>query len=797
MLLPIKWLRDYVDIDEDIRTITDGLTYSGSHIESIIELDKEIKGVVVGKILEIEAHKDADKLVVCKVDVGEEIVQIVTGATNIREGQLVPVALVGAVLAGNFKIEESELRGVKSFGMLCSLEELGYGENVIPKEAVDGIYEVRGDYKIGTPIEEVLEMDGYVLEIEITPNRQDCLSIIGLARETAATFDKKVKEPTIEIKEEVDHISEYVEIEIESENCNRYYARVIKDVKIEPSPIWLQNRLMEAGMRPINNIVDITNYIMLEYGQPLHAFDLDRVNGNKVIVRQAKDGEQIKTLDDQDRKLDENDLVIADEANPIGIAGVMGGFDSEITEDTKIVMLESAVFDPRSIRLTSKKFNLRSEASSRFEKGIDPNLAKKAGDRFCQLVEELGAGKIIKGNIDEYEEIVKPKTIDLRVKRVNDLLGTDLERETITKYLEGLGFKVEKDEEILKVTVPTYRLDIYVEVDLIEEIGRLYGFHNIKPEPLKGTLSRGEKPYARIIEDKSKEILSALGLNEIVTYSFISPKAYDKLRIDKKDELRDYIELLNPLGEDYSVMRTTLLSNMMDTLSRNYNRKVKSTFLYEIGTLFTADKLPIIEIPNEDRALVLGGYGNNMDFYTIKSVVDSLLFKMGIRGYEYVREEDNPVFHPGRTANIILDGKILGRIGEVHPDTIENYGIKERVYLGQLDYDIVKEESKLEISFKELPKYPSVTRDLALVLDESVLVGEIEKVINKHGKDLIEKIELFDIYTGDQIPEGKKSVAYSIIYRSYEKTLTDKEINSVQNNLIEDLEKSFDAELRS
>lgn len=797
MLLPIKWLRDYVEIDEDIRTITDGLTYSGSHIESIIEMDKGIKNVVVGRILEIKKHPDADKLVVCQIDVGSEVVQIVTGATNVREGQLVPVSLVGAVLAGNLKIKKSKLRGVESFGMLCSLEEFGYQENVIPKEAADGIYEIRGDYELGTPIQEVLEMEDYVLEIEITPNRQDCLSILGLARETAATFGKDVKEPVIEIKEEVEDIADYVSIDIESENVDRYYARVIKDVKIEPSPIWLQNRIMEAGMRPISNIVDITNYVMLEFGQPLHAFDLGKVSGDKIIVRQARDGEELKTLDGNDRKLDRDDLIIADENKPVAIAGVMGGFDSEITDETKLVLLESAAFDARSVRLTSKKFNLRSEASSRFEKGIDPNLAQKAGDRFCQLVEELGAGTIIKGSIDEYKEVREAKVIDIRVKRVNDLLGTDLEADKMIGYLEGLGFDVENGGEILKVTVPTYRLDIQVEVDLIEEIGRLFGFHNIKPQALKGTLSRGEKPYSRIIEDRSKEILSGLGLNEIVTYSFISPKAYDKLRVGEDDSLREYIRLLNPLGEDYSIMRTTLLSNMMDTLSRNYNRKVKSAFLYEIGTLFESEELPIVESPDENRSLALGGYGREVDFYTMKSVVDSLLSKLGIKNQEYVREEEDPVFHPGRTANIILDGQVIGKIGEVHPDTLGNYDIRDRVYLGQLDYDLVREKANLDISFKDLPKYPSVMRDLALVLDEDILVGEIEKIINKHGKGLIEKIELFDVYTGDQIPEGKKSVAYSITYRSYEKTLTDKEINEVQEKLIEDLEESFDAELRS
>lgn len=797
MLLPIKWLKDYVDLKEDSRSIADRLTMSGSHVESIISLKDEIKKVVVGKIKTIEKHKDADKLLVCKVDIGSETLQIVTGAMNLKEGDYIPVAIVGGKLPGGMDIGKTNFRGVDSYGMVCSLKELGFGDNVISKEMKDGIFVLDKEYPLGSSIVDAVGLDEDVIELEVTPNRPDCLSIIGMAREAAATFELSLNEPLIDIKNEVEDIKDYLkDIKVESPNCNRYYSRVIKDVKIKSSPLWIQTRLMESGIRPINNIVDITNFVMLEYGEPLHAFDLEKVEGKEIIVRQAKEGEVIKTLDEVDRELSSADLVIADKDKPIGIAGVMGGYNTEITENTKNVLLEGANFNTKSIRLTSKKFNLRSEASTRFEKGIDPNLCQVAVNRVCQLIEETDSGIVIKGEIDVYKEVKKEKEIDLKPESVNNLLGINITIEEMIGYLNSLGLMSKLEDNIIKTTIPTFRLDLEIEADLIEEIGRMYGFHNIESKPLVGVLTRGEKPYERVIEDKTKSILKGFGLNEVMTYSFISPRAYDKINLPENSSLRNYIQLINPLGEDYSVMRTTLMPNMLDLLSRNFNRGVENCYMYEIGNIFIAKELPVKTLPEEKKILSFGIYGEK-DFYYLKEVINKSLGRLGIRNLEYIREENHPTFHPGRTAKVMLDGEELGIIGEVHPDVSENYHISDKVYLSQLDFKKIIEKTNLDIKFKELPKYPSMTRDIAILIDKDILVGEIEKIILKHGQGLIEKVELFDIYTGDQVPESKKSVAYSIIYRSMDRTLRDEEVNKIQDSIIKDLTNTFKAELRS
>ena len=797
MLLPINWLKDYVDIKVDSKELADELTMSGSHVESIRSFRQDIKDVVVGKIESIEDHEDADKLVICKVDIGGKVLNIVTGATNLSEGDYIPVAVVGAKLPGAITIEKTEFRGVDSFGMLCSLNELGYSDNVIPKEMKDGIYIFDKEYTLGEDVKTIMELDDDIIEFEITPNRPDCLSIIGMARETAATFGSEVKLPDVRVEEEVDHISDYINsIEIETDKCNRYYARTIKDVKIEPSPLWMQVRLMEAGIRPISNMVDITNYVMLEYGEPLHAFDVDKLEDKRIIVRQAHEGEIIKTLDEVERKLGSEDIVIADGKNPVGIAGVMGGFDTEISKDTKNVLLEGANFNDKSVRLTSKKFNLRSEASTRFEKGVDPNLSEVAVDRACQLIEEVGAGRVVKGNIDVYKNIKTESEITVRPDRANKILGIDISEEEMVDYLNNLGIKSEVKDELIDSIIPTYRLDLKMEVDLIEEIGRLYGFHNIKSKPLVGVLTRGEKPYERQIEDKAKTILKELGLNEVMTYSFISPKAYDKINLSEENPLRNYIKLINPLGEDYSIMRTTLIPNMLELLSRNYSRGNKNCYLYEIGNIFIPREMPIKRLPKERKLISFGLYGEK-DFYFLKEVIDKMLARLGINGAEYIKEKENPSFHPGRTAKIILDGEELGIIGEIHVDVAENYEIKDRVYIASLDFDKIIESTNLDIKFKSLPKYPAITRDIALMLKRNIPVGDLEKVMKKHGENLIEKIELFDIYTGDQIPEDMKSVAFSIVYRGKDRTLRDSEISEIQDAIIEDLKNVYNAELRS
>lgn len=797
MLLPINWLKDYVDLNEDSKTLADELTMSGSHVESIISLKEDIKNVVVGRIDSIENHENADKLIVCKVNIGDQTIDIVTGAKNLSEGDYIPVALVGAKLPGDIVIEKTNFRGIDSFGMLCSLKELGFSDNVIPKEVRDGIYILDKEYRLGEDIKEIMELEDDIIEFEITPNRPDCLSIIGMARETAATFGRRLKQPEVKIDDEVDNIDDYINsIEIDSPNCNRYYARVVKDVKIGPSPQWMQNRLMEAGIRPTSNMVDITNYVMLEYGEPLHAFDVDKLEGRKIVVRQAEDGEVIKTLDEVDRKLDRDNLVIADENRPVAIAGVMGGFDTEISKDTKNVLLEGANFDDKSVRLTSKKFNLRSEASTRFEKGIHPNLSEIAVNRACQLIEEIGAGIVVKGNMDVYKNEKEEKTIELRPNRANKILGISITAEKMVEYLNNLEISSEIRDGIIYSTIPTVRLDLEMEIDLIEEIGRLYGFHNIKSKPLVGVLTRGEKPYGRKIEDKAKSILKGLGLNEVMTYSFISPKAYDMINLREEDLLRNYIKLINPLGEDYSIMRTTLLPNMLDLLSRNYNRGIKDCYLYEIGNIFIPRELPVTRLPEEKRVLSFGVYGEK-DFYFLKEVIDKTLDRFGINDIEYIKERELKTFHPGRTAKILLDGEELGVIGEVHVDVAENYDIKDRVYLAWLDFEKIIQCADLDIKFESLPKYPSMKRDIAMVLKQEIPVGDIEKVMKKHGVDLIEKVELFDIYTGDQIPQDMKSIAYSITYRAKDRTLRDKEVNDIQSAIISDLEKTYNAELRS
>ncbi len=796
MLLPIKWLKDYIKTEKSARELADGLTLSGSHVESILSLNPGIENVVVGKILSLEDHPNADKLIICNIDVGSEKVIIVTGAKNLSVGDYIPVAKLGAKLPG-LDIELTNFRGVDSYGMLCSLKELGFTDSVIPKEFRDGIYILDKEYELGLDIKDVLGLNDQVIEFEITPNRPDCLSIIGMARETAATFDYQLQEPTIKIENEVDDIYDYTNgIEVETENCLRYYSRVIKDVKIGKSPLWMQQRLMEAGVRPISNIVDVTNFVMLEYGEPLHAFDLDQLNGKKIIVRQALEGEKLTTLDGEERILDTNDIVIADAKNPIGLAGVMGGLDSEITKDTKIVLLEGANFNSRNIRLTSKKFGLRSEASTRFEKGLDPNLGEIAVERVCQLIEEIGAGTVVKNHIDVYNTKAVPKTIALRPERANMLLGVEVPVEDMLKSLNGLGLKSSFDGKLIHSEIPTYRLDIDIEADLIEEVGRLYGFHNIESKPLLGALTRGTKPYHMAIADRVKSILQGLGMNEVMTYSFISPKAYDKINLNTDDPLREYIRLINPLGEDYSTMRTTLIPNILDLLARNYNRGIESMYAFEIGNTFIPKSLPVRELPDEIKKLSLGLYGES-DFYELKDIVENSLSRLGIKNLQYERVETDPTFHPGRTARVFYNEECLGIIGEVHPLVLENYDLKTRVYIAELDFAKIVDFTSLDIKYSPLPKYPAMTRDIAVVVKEDVMVGDIEKIILNHGSEILESVKLFDIYRGNQVQEGLKSVAYSIIYRSYERTLTDDEVNEIQEKIIRDLEDSIDAKLRS
>lgn len=800
MFVPVKWMKEYVNLENiSTRELADKLNSSGSHVESIENVDKGVEKVVVGKILEIEKHPDADKLVITKIDIGEEEkIQIVTGANNIKIGDVVPVALVGAKLPGGMKIKKGKLRGIESFGMLCSADELGIADNVVPKNQKDGIFILNSDLKLGQDIKEVMGLSEEVIEFEITPNRPDCLSIVGMARESAASTMRKIKMPEISVKNEEENIGEYFNsVEVEDlELCNRYYCKVVKNIKVGESPIWIQTRLMEAGVRPINNIVDITNYVMIELGQPIHAFDLDKLSDKKIIVKKAIKGSKFKTLDGVERNLDEEMLLINDGKEPVAIAGVMGGIDSEVTENTSTILVESANFNEKSIRKTSKKLGLRTEASTKFEKGLDPNLSEMACKRVCYLIEEIGAGIVISGEYDIKGKLREENTIEVSIERINKLIGKSIPVENTINILDCLEIKTEIIGDIIKCEIPTFRGDLKIEEDIIEEIARVYGIDNIEELPLEGVLSRGRKTCKRTMEDNSKTMLIGMGLNEIMTYSFISPKSFDKLRVSKDSILRNCVTIRNPLGEDFSIMRTTLMSNTMDVLSRNYKRGIESMFTFEIGNIFIPKELPVKNLPKEKKLLSIGLYGEG-DYFTIKGVVDEFLNRIGIYNMEYLREENNPSYHPGRTATIVCEDYLLGTIGEVHPEVLEEYGIKEKVYYTELDFDIIfylsSDKSK---KYRALPKYPSINRDIALVVPEEVMVKELEKIILESGGKLVEKVELFDVYQGEQVEKGKKSIAYSIVYRSLEKTLTEEDIVPTHEKILSKLEEKLNISLR-
>ena len=795
MLIPIKWLNDYCEIDVDTRTVANKLTDSGSHVDEIKQRDKDIKNVVTGKILSIEDHPNADKLVVCKVDVKKELITIVTGAKNIYEGAIVPIALVGSTLAGGVNIDLSDFRGVKSQGMMCSLNELGYDVSVISREFRDGIYIFSDDTKIGEDVVKLLDLDWAILDCEITPNRPDCLSIVGMARETKATLKKEMKDLSFQIENEEDDVKDYLKnVTIETPNCHRYYARVLKDVKIEKSPQWMQNHLMAAGVRPINNMVDITNFVMIEFGLPLHAFDIEELRGNEIKVYQAKEGYKFTTLDKQERILTKDDMVIADGEGPIGIAGIMGGMDSGVKDSTKTIVLEGANFEGPAIRHTSKRLNLRTEASTRFEKGLDPQLAKLAVDRACELAEEIGAAKVVGGNFDIYNKKENPLTVSLRPSRCNKLLGVEIPTETMVEYLERLDIPTTVKEDEIICEIPSFRRDLSIEADLIEEVGRFYGLNNIKPTDIYSTMTRGGKPYFRNIQSKTKSMLKSMGYNEILTYSFISPSTYDRLMIPENDSRRDNVRIMNPLGEEYSVMRTTLLGNFLDVISNNQNRNIEEMLAYEIGNTFS----PVKDkdgIPTEGLKLVLGGYGD-VDFYYVKETLEKTFEELGIYEYRFLRESENTIYHPGRCANVEINGEFIGTFGEIHPLVMENFEIKNRVIGGEFDFNKIVEFSDEKITYVPLPKYPTSDRDLAILVDEDIMVSQIKEISKKEAGNLLEDFRVFDIYTGEQIQEGKKSIAFNMVFRSHEKTLKDQEVNEIIDKIVKSLTEEIGAILR-
>lgn len=798
MLVSVNWLKDYVDIDVPVSEFCDRMILSGSNIETVEPMGTKFSKIMVGKILKIEKHPDADKLVVCQLDVGEDKpLQIVTGAKNVFEGATVPVIRDGGVLPDGTVIKSGKLRGVLSDGMLCSAAEMGYEDKVINTLIKDGIWILDDDLKPGTDIAEALGLEDSVVDFEITPNRPDCLSMLGMAREAAAVFGHELKYPDTKAQNEEGDVNDYIKVEVKKpELCPRYTARVIKDVKIGQSPWWLQKRLMHGGMRPINNIVDITNFVMMEYGQPLHAFDIRDIAGGKIVVDTAEQGAKFTTLDGTERELSDSILMINDAEKPIAVAGIMGGLDSEIKEDTTTVVLESANFNGDSVRASSKKLVLRTEASGRYEKGIDANLCEAAADRVCRLIEMLGCGTVVGGSVDVYPEVQKARPLDVRASRINHVLGTDIPEEDMVKIFESLEMTVEAKGDIMTVTPPTVRQDLIIEEDYVEEVARMYGYDEL-PVSLPSGGQAAKLTKAEELRTKTRNILTGYGLDEILTYSFVSPKSVDKAGVSETDiSRRNFVKIINPLGEENSVMRTMLTPNMMEVLSKNFAKGNKSARLFEIGKIFNNVKINCDGQPLEAEGLCIGTYGDGADFFELKGIVDGLLDLLGIQGAEYEAESGLPMYHPGRCANIISDGELIGTIGEMHPDVAERYGISERVYTCELLFTIVMSQSKTEIIYKPLPKYPAVTRDIALLVDENVTVGSIMDIIEANGGELLEKAELFDVYRGKQIESGKKSVAFALTYRDAEKTLTDDEVSEVHKNILSGLEKELNAVLR-
>lgn len=795
MLVPLKWLRDYVDIDIDTQEFADMMTMTGSKVEKVDFFGKETNGVEVCKILEIEQHPDADRLKVTKVEVANgEILQIVTNATNIKVGDYVPVARIGAVLPGDFKIKKGKLRGVLSEGMFCGAEELTIPSAFVEDHKKDGIYilDHQDSFELGMDVRDVLGINDALIEFEITSNRPDCRSIIGIAREAAVTLGKELKYPEIKVQACDEEMS--FEIDIQTDLCKRYCGRVVKDVKVGPSPYWMQRKLIEAGMRPISNIVDITNYVMLELGQPLHAFDLDDIKYNKMTVKMAEEGEKFTTLDGVERTLTSDMLVIGNQDKTLDLAGIMGGENSEIKDTTTSIFIEGASFAKENIRATSKKLGLRTEASSRFEKGIDINLAEEAVNRACQLIEELGCGTVLNGMLDYYPQKEEVQKVTVNPVRINKLLGVNVPMDQFINILESLEFKCNLvSSEVLELEVPTFRLDITEDADILEEIAGIYGYNNIPSASLEGNATAGVKTDKQKFIDNVKSNSIACGLNEILTYSFVSPRGVDKINLPANDEKRNFVKIMNPLGEETSVMRTTLIPNMLDVISTNISHKVEEVSAFECGNTF----IPQEGLPIETKKYCVGMYGKEVDFFVLKGVIESVLNNVGLKGYEIEPETTNLTFHPGRCAKIVYNNIYIGTFGELHPDVIENYNLGQRVYVAEINIDTVFENLNLTKSYNPLPKYPSTSRDIALIVKDEVFVKQIEDIIKANGEDLVESYKLFDVYKGAQIEEGHKSIAYSITYRSKDKTLTDEDVAKVHEKILSELSEKLNANLRS
>lgn len=804
MNTPLSWIKAYVpDLEVEAQEYTDAMTLSGTKVEGYEHLDKNLDKIIIGQIQKIERHPDADKLVICQVDVGTDIVQIVTGANNIKELDKIPVVLAGGRVAGShdgtvaeegIKIKKGKLRGVESNGMLCSIEELGSSNEMYPDAPEDGIYILPKDAPIGNDAVEFLGLRDTVFEYEITSNRVDCYSVLGIAREAAATFGKKFVAPVVEVKGNKENVNDSIKIEVQDDElCPRYCARAVKNVKIEASPEWMQRRLAAAGIRPINNIVDITNYVMEEYGQPMHAYDMDTIAGNKIVVRRAADGEEFQTLDGQMRKLDSSILMICDAEKLIGIAGIMGGENSKITDDVSTILFEAACFNGTNIRLSSKKVGLRTEASGKFEKGLDPNNAETAINRACQLIEELGAGEVVGGIADVYKNKREARRIKFQAEYINKLLGTQISKEEMLSYFERI--ELEYDAGTEELIIPTFRQDLEGRADIAEEVARFFGYDNIPTTLPTGEATTGKVSFKHRVESVAREIAEFSGFSQGMTYSFESPKVFDKLLIEKDSDLRNTVVISNPLGEDFSIMKTTPLNGLLVSLSTNYNRRNKDVRLYELGNIYIPRQLPITELPDERMQFTLGMYGEG-DFFTMKGVIEEFLEKVGFsEKLSYNVDNKKPFLHPGRQADVVYKNTIIGYLGEVHPEVSDNYDIGERVYIGVIDIEAVLPFATFDRKYNGIAKFPAVTRDISMVVPKEIMVGEIEDIITKKGGKLVESYKLFDLYEGNQIKPGHKSVAYSIIFRASDRTLEEKDVTEAMDKILKALEE-INIELR-
>ena len=800
----LKWIKALVPgLDCGVQEYVDAMTLSGSKVEGYEQLDADLDKIVIGQVTKIEKHPDADKLVICQVNVGSETLQIVTGAPNVFEGAKVPVVLDGGRVAGGhdgtktpggIKIKKGKLRGVESSGMMCSIEELGSNREMFPDAPENGLYIFDEDAPVGENAVAYLGLDDSVVEYEITSNRVDCFSVLGIAREAAATFHKEFVPPVVTETGNNEDVNDYIKVSVKDQDlCSRYTARVVKNIKFAPSPKWMQERLRAHGIRPINNLVDITNYVMEEYGQPMHAYDLDTIEGKEIIVRRAAAGEKFVTLDGQERQLDENVLMICDAKKAVGIAGIMGGENSMITDHVTTMLFEAACFDGTNIRKSGKRIGLRTDASAKFEKGLDPNLAMEAMNRACQLVEELGAGEVVGGAVDIYPVKREGVKIPFEPDKYNKLLGTYIPAGDMIGYFKkiDLGY----DEATKEILVPSWRQDLLCDADMAEEVARFYGYDKIGTSLPSGESTAGGKSFKLRMEEKAREIAEFCGFSQAMTYSFESPKVFDKLLIPEDSKWRKTVVISNPLGEDYSIMRTLPLNGMLTSLSTNFGRRNKDVRLYEMGNIYLPKQLPLTELPEERMQLTFGMYGDG-DFFTMKGVIEELLYQTGLRkNAQYDPHAELPFLHPGRKAAIVYDGAVIGYLGEVHPTVAANYAIKERVYIAVIDMPEMVSRASFDYKYEGITNFPVSSRDLSMVVPKNILVGDIEKVFEENGGKYLENYELFDVYEGEQIEKGFKSVAYSLKFRGKDKNLEESDITGAMDKILSGL-KNIGIQLR-